>query len=63
VHHAGNMLASGCCGIIREGVFANQPAALKFYVPGFARDPATAAASLKTELHAYAALEDIQGEH
>lgn len=63
MHRAGNMYAYGCCGMIREGVFADQPAALKFYVPGLAKDPAIAAASLKAELHAYAALEDIQGEY
>jgi hypothetical protein len=49
-------------GIVKEGFFAGRPAALKFYVPELAEDPAAATAFLAAEQHAYAALEDLQGE-
>ena len=59
---AGEQLAWNYCGVVNEGVFENQPAALKIFIPGAAKHPADAAASLKAELDAYAALEDIQGK-
>ena len=63
MHVQGRMLGWGREGIVKEGRFGGQPAALKFLIPELAdpEDAVAPAAYLENELNAYAALRELLG--